>query len=253
MRYFLLALAFVSLGCGDNTLHTYVSTAGSDTNDCLSMATACRTPQHAADVSTGGAASLYGDGYVHFVSGAYAGGVNITYYKRITFSGDCGDISTVLISAPGANVFNVQDHAIVTVRCMTVTGAGGVGIAARQFSIADFHNVRFGTLAVAVAINEMSKGNCGTQVTLAGPISGYYLAASGMSSIVGGCQTIINPGVTMAAFISATGRSLVDMNGLIITGENPGLKWVNDSSLILNGASVPGASSGNICQNCTIE
>lgn len=220
---------------------TYVSPKGSDSNDCLSWASACLTLQRGADVAGGGAGSIVGRGIVQIDCGTYTSGASVTYYKIITFRGECGgDLAKVLVSTPGAITFTAEDFAIMTVRDLTCTGAGGICIKGRQFSILDYQNVRFGTMNIHVSVDENSKANCGIAVTIAGPAI-YHIGVSGKSTAIIGCPTTIAPGVTLTSFVWAVDGAFVNATNLTYTGTNPGLKVINDgTSLIRNEAGIPG-------------
>ena len=237
-------------------VNTYVSPSGSDSNDCLSAGSPCLTLQAAADKATGGAGSITGAGSVTIADGTYSGGVNVTYYKLVTFLGNCSNNSAVVISNSGGIVFNAQDHAIVTARCLTV-GPGNVGFAGRQFAIVDFQDVRFGTVTTGVSANEMSKANCAGTITLAGNMT-YYAAANGMSSVIIGCTTMFANSPTISTLAYAVGRSYISASGAGYGGSSVSLtyQYINDSSLIIQpSGGFPGYPSlPVVCQNgCIIE
>ena len=105
--------------------------------------------------------------------GVYSQRTNVFYYKVISIfgplnnKGECADNRTVVvddhrIAKPGA-IFFAQDHSILTISCMSLTAysEGSLGFGARQFSIGDVNDVRFGTFVAGfgVSANETSKIN----------------------------------------------------------------------------------------------
>jgi hypothetical protein len=209
--------------------------------------------QRAADVAGGGVGSTQGTGTVFIADGTYTSGASVTYYKLITFQGNCANPERIVVSTPKATAFNAQDFAIVTVKCLTIDGPGGVALEGRQYAIIDYQQLRFGTMSVHVSAKEMSKANCGDSVSIIGSAS-YHLVAHGLSTIEAGCVTTIRPGVAFSAFAVAVARSLIQAGSAKFNGSSRGAQYINDSSLIIGGKNFPGTSGGNICRNqCLIE
>lgn len=257
MRTLLLSLA---LWCANAlAVDAFVSPSGNDSNNCLSAATACLTLQRGADVAVGGDAAYTTAtgpiGTLTVANGTYSAGINLVYFKVLTVTGNCADHSQVTISANNAVMFQSQDGAILTVKCMTLTGTGSVGFASRQNAIIDHDKIRFtGVMAVYFAANEQSKINCLTSVTIAGNAT-YAFSAGGQSAQSLNCAINLTGGVpAFSAFLYAVQQGLINMPSATISGSATGMPYINDSSLIVRGGvTVPGNGTP-VCQNgCIME
>lgn len=254
MRGFLIAMLFwacsVSAACPTSqvTNSRCVSPTGDDANDCLTLATACLTLQRAAD-SLKAADGLTGSGAVYLDDGVYTAGATVLYFRFVSFVGNCAEPWKTKVSAPyGAIAFNGEDHAIMIVKCMEISAQNGIGIRARQFTIADYENIRWGSAAIKVSATEISKANCaGTQWILHGGTN--YALANGQSQIALGCTHWINDGQSFNSFVQADGSSVIIFGGASFTG--PGVSTLggykgtagNWGSLIdTGGVTVPGTS-----------
>jgi hypothetical protein len=130
-RVFTLALLFVVAGVAaqGQAARTFVSSAGSDANDC-SRSAPCRNFQRAHDAVTIG-------GEVVALDSAGYGAVNIT--KSVTITGE-GVHAAATSPSGGGNVVTVNGAGItVTLRHIQVqshpSAVGGTGISARNFAV----------------------------------------------------------------------------------------------------------------------
>src|SRR5262245_25525951 len=105
------------------------SPTGDDNNNCLSLTTQCATIEHAITLCPiGGICSI------SLAAGTYTTttGYNIFYHRIVGITGDCANHGNVVINAVGNNIsmFFVQDFAIGSVQCLSVTtNSTGVNIA----------------------------------------------------------------------------------------------------------------------------
>ena len=237
MRYIILMLlAFFSIGVG--AAETFASPIGRDTSDCLSASTAC-TIQRAYDANLSGQVTL--------ADGTYPG-VNTLYYKIVHFKGNCANAANVVI---GGNVsFQVQDQAITTMDCLTISGSS-IGIMCRQGGIVDVNNSRFvgnaGT--VFMAANEHCTKINAFNITLLGNVA-MVAAATDQSQIhIGGTITIPSPMTAYTAFAYATDQSLIAASGaVVVNGPNMyGQQYLSQCSLLrAPSGGFPGRISGVI-------
>jgi hypothetical protein len=201
----------------------HVSAAGSDSNDCTSSGVPCRTLARTCSVIPLGVHTL------HIASGAYDNdSCNLIYYRVVTVitdgldaSGKCADRSAVSVRAAAGVIFYVQDSAILGLNCLTMgTSAGGsgvIGVQTRQFAIADFVNVDFATIGIAVSATEMSKANCGGTVGIIGDI-GHFPAADGGSTIIATCPFAFVNSPAVQSIFSLGKESRVEAWGATFSG-----------------------------------
>jgi hypothetical protein len=124
---------------------------GNDANDCVSAA--CATFQHAVNLCPSG-----GHCKIEVAPGSYSQKTSVVHYKVVTITGpisatgQCADTNGVVVVDDRTNgametsaIFWVQDHAILSIRCMTLRGymEGSTGFAARQFAIGDVDDIDF--------------------------------------------------------------------------------------------------------------
>lgn len=219
----------------------FVAPTGNDGADCLSVATPCLTLQHVVDIAPNAQASG-----ITLADGAYAS-VSVQYYKIIGFFGNCADPS--LVSIGGTTAVTGQDHAVVTISCLTLASSS-VGLYARQFAIADANNIRYGPMVIGVSASETSKINvCGA--TLLGNIT-YPFAAGYGSTVFLGCSVAIPGPITVGAFAYAVIQSILNAGGATFTGLGnvTGLAYINDNSTIIRPpGGFLGSVAGSIVQN----
>lgn len=209
----------------------YVATTGSDANTCLLSTAPCRTLQHVVDVCPGGVNQCP----VHVANGTYNESPNVTYYKIVVFTGNCGALTNVFINGTVTG----QDHSIVGVQCLQFTAAK-----TRQFAIMDMYfTTSGGNLGgVDIAATEKSKINVFNDYVAGDAV--YHYAATGQSTIaVGGALTLIGSR-TFSALAYSVQQSLIDASGLSTSGSNAGSKCIiGDSSIIANGGVFPGSGT----------
>lgn len=198
-----------------------------------------QTIQQAVD-----AAGQYG--HVQVPDGTYSAGANLNYYRLVTITGNCADPTKVVVNTNDGLIFSAQDHAILTVSCLTLAGANAIGLFARQFAIIDYNRVIFGAMKMHVSAAENSRINCQSARIVGNAI--YHAAASGHSTISLACPITIDPGVTVDAFAYAVRSSIIDASGDAIKGNVSGYAYINDASQIYQPKhGFPG--NGGICQN----
>jgi hypothetical protein len=152
-------------------------------------------------------------GEIILSSGSHSGDCNLTYHNVVTVLGDCSEPRRVSIALAGNDYgFFVQDHAIVGINCLTIgsTGTGSIGIKSRQYAIADYRNVHFGSMpaGVHVSAQEASKINCLSATIIGGAT--YHLWANQQSLIMINCEVTIPIAVAFSVFALATERSLIE-------------------------------------------
>jgi hypothetical protein len=230
----------------------YVGPSGSDSSDCTIAALPCRSLTRACDLISG---RLGWKGQIRVADGVYSGGCNLTYSNVVTIIGNCDRPDQVEIIVSSREIaFFAQDHAIAGINCLTIAsvGSGSMGIATRQYAIADYNNVRFGNMLDGkhVSATEASKINCLKAEIVGG--AAYHLAASLQSQIIASCETAIPRAVAFSSFTWVVWRSLLNASGGKFFGEGvggtTGLQFiVDDSTIIQPETGFPGV--GDIIQH----
>lgn len=217
--------------------HYSVSLLGTD-NPVCSDEVPCATIQHVVDNICPQVCTI------NLADGTYNQRTSVIYYKLVSISGNCGNPFAVTVTdagVPGA-IFAVQDHAILTIQCMTLSSntSGSVGFLARQFSIGDVNYVNFVQFpgGNGVAVNETS------QVNVFSP--GFYGAANlGMSAgdlstlKVGGSVTVNGPNFG-TAFIGSFFGSRIKFYAAV-AGFTPSYSYICSDATVENSATIPGA------------
>lgn len=203
-----------------------VTPKGNDGNDCSSPQKACATFQRAVDLCPVG-----GHCGISVAPGTYSLKTNIFYYKVITISGpldkngDCADRGAVTIADRDDSkkdpLFYVQDHAILTISCMTLKGSaeGSVGFLSRQFAIGDINYIDFLQFpgGADIAASETSKINVASP-GIRGD-AGRFAYASDLSQIhIGGNIAIANGLKFDVAFLTSVYGSVVGFQPTSIIG-----------------------------------
>lgn len=199
---------------------------GSDSNDCISAA--CATIQHAADLCP---AAWYCA--INIAPGVYSQKTNVYYYKVIAITGptdakgQCVNRHEVTVDdlANGVrrtgSIFSVQDHAILTVRCMTLraNGTGTTGFAARQFAIGDVNDIDFLQFpsGTAVAATETSKVNV-FNPSIAGNSSRFAFATDLSQITIDGLLRLARGLRFDVAFVTSVHKSIVSLYPSAIEG-----------------------------------
>lgn len=260
MMRWLCALFFaLALSASSASAQSYfISASGSDANNCLSVAAPCLTAQHAADLCPNAAYCS-----VIYAPGVYSGrATSVTYYKTITLTGpldgrgNCPDRSAVTIDDGGRplTLFWAQDHAILTLNCMTLKAyaSGSIGFGSRQFSIGDVNNINFGTFAggLGLAIAETSKMNV-LSPGIYGNASRWASAADGSTLTVGG--TVTTSGASFdVALISSLFGALVNFYPSSVTGTISGYSYQCAGGTIKNAGAMPGSGAYPGAVNCQL-
>jgi len=234
------AFAWPALAANAPPIFLWVAPTGNDTNSCLSAAAPCGTIQGAIDKVPYGTR-----GIVNLLPGHYPGGVNIVGYLH-NFIGiygpydsnvQCVDPAQVVIDAPGAVAFWIQDHASTQFGCLSISAAS-VGFSGRQFSIIDFSDIVFGQVGVSISATDRTMASCTGGVWVTG--SGFYFATAYRSDLNIGCNIKIAAGVTFVAFFGAFRQSTIETASATFSGNIFGQKWYISNSEIGPTCSVPG-------------
>lgn len=237
----LLTLAFLLCWIGNShaLVYDYMFVSPTGTGDCSSAASPC-TMQHAVDISVDGRTTV-----LYPAPGTYPGDLNVVYYRVINIAGDCSNYANVKIG--GSIGVTGQDHAIVTLSCLTITSST-TGVTSRQFTIIDVDGVVFGPMTWGIVATEKSKINvCG--VSFYGNMA-YVLGATGNSDLYLGCNVTFINAITMNAFLYAVYSSFINAGGATFTNLATGPQYINDHSLIIrSGGYLPGSTSGNVLQS----
>jgi hypothetical protein len=236
---------------------------GSDKNNCETQAKPCATFQHAANKCPAG-------GYCKIAlrPGTYSQKTNIIYYKVIAIvgpidkDGNCIDRNAIVIDdrvngvGERGAIFQVQDHAILALSCLTLASysKGSVGFTARQFAIGDVNDVDF--LQFSGGIN-ISAGET-SKVNVASPgIRGdafHFAAANELSQItIGGIVMVADELHFGGAFLASTYHSIIRFYPSEMVGGNKftGQSYQCNDAVIEKNVTLPGEDSpyeGN--QNC---
>ncbi len=245
MKLLAAVLLFLAFSVQGQTV-TYISTTGSDANDCLSAASACATPVKAAAVGGQRGVVLAGCGNYGNVA------LDIAHSAYILFRGcNCSDPSaTGFYSSSATPVITVEDHATIAVECMKLatTVNGSTAIYARQFAIADWYNMIFGHFPQGrhVVLSEMSKGNCLGDVAIMGDAVSHA-EVSGMSSASLNCNMTFYNNPIITNFVTAGQLSFVLIDTATFSGSaSIGTSYVVNTSLLKKGSvTIPGGAGSN--------
>lgn len=250
-------LPLPQIGGGSATSGTayFVSTTGSDSNDCLAVGTPCLTIQHAIDLCNLGAICS-----ISLADGTYTTtvGFNITYPRFVSITGNCGNVSAVTV-ALGANsiaAFTVQDLAIGTISCITfTTNATSNTIAfGRQIAIIDLTNIAVGSAFVngrVAASTTFSSVNVTGGVNITATPAMIDFVNSGIHGMVtlAGTVTIQNSGGTISNFFNASTKSVIEASGTTFAGAGAGTNTtgarctITDSTLLKPVGTIPGTTA----------
>ena len=232
-----LVLWFFAFPVFAETYYVAPPPLGKDSNDCRAPSRPCGSLQRAVDL-------IKSVGLINIAHGTYRDkGVNVIYYKVVTFIGDCEGANNqkVNLVLKGNDVaFRAQDYAIIGVNCLSIStrGEGSRAFSARQFAIIDYKKVRLGEmpLGVHVEATEKSKINCLGGVEIMGGAV-YHAAATQQSQINLNCDVVIAKPVKFDAFAWVTIQSLIEAGSAVIGGAgastSTGFQFINDSSQII--------------------
>jgi hypothetical protein len=136
------------LSCSAHAQRWYAAPDGDDTNDCLTVRTACKTAQAVAQKMP------LGGNVLQLAPGVYDETVDVSHGRQVFISGPMGaEGSCPDMNAVRVRQFLVQDNATIWVWCLS-TGQ----VACRQWSIADVVNVRFFGMDQALVATETTAG-----------------------------------------------------------------------------------------------
>ena len=244
------------------TYYVAPAPSGSDANDCLGPSTSCATFQRAVDLCP------IGCGIV-LAPGVYSQKTNVAHFKLISISGpqdengNCIDRNAVIVddrvNGVADSIFWVQDHATLTISCMTLAAYkdGSSGFSARQFAIGDVNYVDFKQFrgSQAVAANETSKINIYSP-GIYGDASRFAGAADLSQVYIGGTITV-GDGLTFeVAFLSAFSNSIVLFHpSKMVGGETmSGASYECNDAIIKTNVTLPGGDVPYVgTENCTFN
>jgi hypothetical protein len=156
------------------------------------------------------------------------------------------------IAKPGA-IFFAQDHSILTISCMSLTasGEGSIGFAARQFSIGDVNDVRFGTFVAGSGVSATETSKINVHNPEIGGGASRFASATDLSQLsIGGTIALADNLTFEVAFVSSVYYSVISVYPLAITGGKAllGASYQCVDSIINRNTSLPGGDvpySGN--------
>jgi hypothetical protein len=266
----MLVLSTVTTAAQVHFYYVAPGPSGSDANDCLSPSKSCATFQRAVD-----RCPLGGVCNIRAAPGVYSQKTNVFYYKLIAIfplyqhgNGNCIDRSAIVVDdriegvGQAGAIFGVQDHAILTIQCITLAAYanGSVGFTSRQFAIGDVNDVDFRQFrgGLGVKVTETSKVNINSP-GIYGDAS-WFAAASDLSQIIIGGTITVGKGLRFeVAFLAALSNSVVSVNpSNFVGGEamSGALYQCSDANITTNGTLTGGdvlfAGTGNCIFNATL-
>jgi hypothetical protein len=228
------------------------SSIGSDSNDGLiTGAGAFATIQHAVDTihktldMTDQGAGIHLDDGVHNVGA----GVFLAYAMQagqIAIQGNATTPAMTIVKGDaGANIFNIQEPATVSISSLGIDGSNGgcTGIAARQFSTLDVADINFinmtggtclsvtnhsssgaigdmtftGNFSVGISVTDQSFFNCSAyHFNVTGGGADVFLSVQELSKVNAGV-TVIDGGLVAIPY-SMDGNSILRSNGTTFPG-----------------------------------
>jgi hypothetical protein len=261
MRPFCVALSLLCAFCASPALsqtQLFLSPTGTDTSLCQSPAVACKTMQYAVDhVPYGAVVDIL------LADGIYSGTVNVFYWRMVNFSGNCEHPENIIINNPAAGeaAFAGQDHAILTVSCITSRSSQlhTTGILGRQQAIIDYDRVHFGEMPSGVhfALSERATGSCVGPYWVDGSASFHTSVHRSDANL--GCTVTVAKGLTFDSYFVADFRSSIDARNATFLGPGAGAgtrgrKWTaTDSSLLIGRAVLPGDLDGQTSDGASVR
>jgi hypothetical protein len=212
----------------------FVSTSGSDSNDCLTVATACGTKQHVSDLIQSTLDLACNKVIVQSLSGTYTDPLSVTgpyvgacSRKAVQFLGDtAGPYTNVAQSVTNANAFQVNDGASFYVEGFYCTATGN-GLSTGFCLLANLGRINFGQMNF-------------------GQTSGAHIDAGGNSSFIQSMAPwyVITGGATLHAVAELNG-TIALTNTEIVTLQpvaySVAFAQVDDgASIIFRGTSMAG-------------
>jgi hypothetical protein len=181
--------------------------------------------------------------------------INGFYYRTFAYEGNCANPSSVRLIGHTSNstLFWVQDHAIGIIGCVRFEGhvAGVSAICGRQHVIIDYHNLVFGNMPGGhhLCLTEFTIASCGGTVIIAGDAVVHGGASDSSKINMGqGCQLRMNGLFNIQFFINTAGWSIINAQGLNITGNffNNGTRCNSDGlAIVRHTIEFPGNTPGN--------
>lgn len=243
-------------------------TLGSDTNDGLAAGAgnALLTPSEATlrimnnvDPGSGNAVNL-ADGTYSTVSFDGASIIPNYYpnsHGQVIWTGNVANPGNVIISAPAgiACFLTREPGAVATITGVKMqSGAGGVGIAATQYSVADFGAIEFGAFPGGLAISvDNAAINCTAACTITGGAAVWLSGAAHARCSLTSFTSIISAGLTFGTFIQMLDGA-VYYGGMAFPGPGSGggttttnftLNAVSDGIIHTAGQTYPGTAANN--------
>jgi hypothetical protein len=220
--FWFLLLAFVATAAHAGGPF-YVTTDGSDSRDCLTLSSSCRSIQHAVDLAPNAEYST-----VIIGPGTWNVGGHVFYYKVVSFVGNsgggCDPTQTIITLFGGDAAFTFEDHAIGTISCLTINsvGSASVGVITRQLTIADLYYVSFGPMAggVHVSVNELSKLSYLGGVRVTGSAASHIVVSDGSAVMMAG-TTQVDAGLSFGTFGVVANKSLLNGSGGTMSNGSP--------------------------------
>jgi len=209
----------------------YASPSGSDLNDGLTPTTpvtlsgACSLRSKVATFRGAVGLSLADGTYSTAVGGALCtvnGNSGGSSSQLLSITGDCGTPTNVVLAVPNNNIgILVQDGGEAGINCLEFTGGNNSqGIQSRQYAVADYGNVywgSWGTGGAHLSVSQMASSNqTGPETILANFNVHWNLS----NAIFAGASTSISSSVTFTAgaFLVALGNSFVDLSSWSLSG-----------------------------------
>src|SRR6202451_3988389 len=216
-------------------LPLYASPTGS--GNCLSpgagacsLATACSfVRQIATFIGSAGPINLADGTYSTAVSGALCsinGNGGGSSSQLVSIIGDVATPTNVVLAVPNNSIGVIaQDGGEVGINSLEFTGGNGsVGIQARQFAVADYSFVSWGSWGTGgshFSVNQNASANLlNTETILANFTGSNHWTITGGGSFSAGAATNIPSAVSWSGgeFLGATGNVFIDLSGWSTTG-----------------------------------
>lgn|SRR5262245_15115249 len=240
------------------TVNFYVSQDGSDTNDCLSSETPCKTPQHVCTKAMNEWDFAGFEAFIRLSAGTYAGGCDIAGQPvgahTLNIVGEQSeDQSCTLAQAervivrPGfgkAEIFVFQDMAIGVLRCLTLEGPGANGVQCRQTPASDIAFVKFGgsqSLKFGATSGQSCGLNLGGTIWVGNNLTALVAASSNARLTVAANIVAANP-ISLDYFALSYDLSIIEFSHPIsgpFSVRNGSRVW-RAGAILSNGQSLPG-------------
>jgi len=236
------------------------SSAGSDSNDCLTTGNACATIQHAVVLIRTYIDTVDTVPTVQLADGTYNEAIDTSASPtggsdQILITGDAGTPANTKIVAPAASTaVTVRDYGIFTLQNLEVACGTGVGaVNSSQFAVADLLNVIVGACDGQNALTSQDGGHININgLTISGSANAlFFVHGVGSQIAAGGGQTITCTGGWAISFFldmdnvsgfSTEGVPLVFSGCGGVTGQKYNV--VNNAVADTQGSVLPGNVAG---------